>query len=590
MNSPLHDHLAFLYGESGHALAERVLARIDSWRVRLAVERPADLLAPRRPLSARDALLIAYPDQIREPGRSPLAALARFAARRLEGCLSGIHLLPVHPWSSDDGFSVVDFAEVDPACGTWDDIRDLGRRFDLMLDAVLNHVSVRSRWFRGFLADDPEFRDFFVTVAGDPDLSAVVRPRALPLLTPFDTPRGPRRVWTTFSADQADLNYRQPEVLLAMLEVLFRFVAHGARFLRLDAIAFLWKEPGTSCLHLPQTHRVVQLLRTVLDLLAPDVRLVTETNVPHADNIAYWGDGRNEAQLVYNFALPPLVLHALQTGDPSPLASWADGLRPPSDQATFLNFLASHDGIGVNPARGLLPGPALDALIGETRNRGGYVSEKHLPDGSRAPYEMNINYLDALTSPEDAGDPRNSVARFLTAHAIMLGFQGVPALYFHSLVGSRGDRPAAEASGIPRRINRQRLDRLPLEAELDDPRSPRSPIWSGLRRLLAFRRRHDAFSPTATQHVVDLAPGVFAFVRGHDHDRDRDTARQPVLCVHNVSSRTVAVDLPPDLRPAGPALRPGDAAPSAEPGQSLTLPPWDSAWIPLRPAADPHPG
>src|SRR5690606_35016656 len=108
------------------------------------------------------------------------------------------------------------------------------------------------------------------------------------------------------SADQVDLNFKNPAVLLATTRALLFYVEHGAKFIRLDAIAYLWKEIGTPCIHLPQTHQVIQLMRAVLDEVAPDVRLITETNVPHPDNISYFGAGTNEAQLVYNFALPPL--------------------------------------------------------------------------------------------------------------------------------------------------------------------------------------------------------------------------------------------------------------------------------------------
>ena len=332
--------------------------------------------------------------------------LSSFTRTHLSGVASGIHILPFYPWSSDDGFAVKDLFAVAPEYGTWADVERLGADFDLMFDAVFNHMSVESEWFRQFLAGDPAYRDFFVTVAGGADLSAVIRPRALPVLTAFASASGPREVWTTFSADQVDLNYRNPAVLAAVLEALLLYVARGARFIRLDAIAFLWKEPGTTCLHRPQAHRIVQLLRAVLDEVAPHVRLITETNVPHRDNLSYFGDGTNEAQLVYNFALPPLVLHALQTGRAEELTRWAQSLALPSDRVTFFNFLASHDGIGLNPARGILSDAGIDGLVQRTREHGGFISYKQLSDGTQEPYEMNINYLDALSPPAAASRPR----------------------------------------------------------------------------------------------------------------------------------------------------------------------------------------
>jgi len=527
---PIQGHLAALYGESA---AAQILPRVAALlRKHAASATPAEPHHRSRSLTERDALLITYPDQVREPGARPLQTLTDFCETHLRAVVSGIHLLPFYPWSSDDGFAVKDYFAVDPAFGTWEDVTRLGRSFDLMFDAVFNHLSVQGEWFQRFLRDESEFRDFFLTVDGDPDLSPVVRPRALPLLTEFQTARGRRKVWTTFSADQADLNFKNPRVLLAALEALLFYVEKGARFVRLDAIAFLWKEIGTTCLHRPQTHRIIQLMRAVLDAVAPQVRLITETNVPHADNVSYFGDGTHEAQLVYNFALPPLVLHSFQTGNAEKLTRWAQSLALPSDRVTFFNFLASHDGVGLNPVRGILSEEEIEAMVTRTLAHGGFISCKDMPDGSRLPYEMNINYLDALSSPAETDVVELAVGEFLTAHAILLSLQGVPGLYFHSLVGSRGDRAGAEASGIPRRINRQKLGRAGLEAELADTGSPRAHIVRGLRALLRVRRAHAAFAPTAPQRVLNLAPDVFGVERANAE------SGSSVWCLHNVGSET----------------------------------------------------
>ncbi len=539
-------------------------------------------------LSQRDALLITYADQVRASGEAPLQTLAYFAAKHLRGVVSGIHLLPFYPWSSDDGFSVKDYFAVEPSYGTWEDVVRLGGDFDLMFDAVFNHMSAQGDWFQRFLQDEPAFRDFFVTVEGNPDLSQVIRPRALPLLTEFQTAAGPKKVWTTFSADQVDLNFKNPAVLLATLEALLLYVRHGARFIRLDAIAFLWKEIETTCLHLPQTHRVIQLMRAVLEEPAPGVRLITETNVPHADNISYFGDGTNEAQLVYNFALPPLTLHSLQTGNAEKLTRWAQSLALPSDQVTFFNFLASHDGIGLNPARGILSDTEIDALVARTLEHGGFISYKNLPDGSRLPYEMNINYLDALSNPS-ANEPVELAARkFLTAQAIMLSLQGMPGIYFHSLFGSRGDRAAAETSGIPRRTNREKPERARLEAELADASSLRARVFGGYRELLRVRGEHAAFAPTSAQRILEVDPRVFAVLRETADGKDR------VLCLHNVSGETVECvpsglpgaarrwrDLSRDAAmpapaPWGEGRGEGGRSLAAEPFQ---LVPWATRWL-----------
>jgi sucrose phosphorylase len=534
-------------------------------------------MTPRQPeaktLSERDALLITYADQVREPGVAPLRTLAAFCENRLAGVVSGVHLLPFFPSTSDDGFSVKDYFAVAPEYGTWDDLAALRPRFDLMFDAVFNHASAQGDWFQRFLRDEPEFRDFFVTVKGEPDLSAVVRPRALPLLTEFQTAHGPEKVWTTFSADQVDLNVKNPRVLLALLDALLFYVAHGARFIRLDAIAYLWKEIGTPCIHLPQTHAVVQLVRAVLDEVAPHVQLITETNVPHADNISYFGDGTNEAQLVYNFALPPLVLHALLRGDASHLTHWAATLKAPSDRTTFFNFLASHDGIGLNPARGILPDAEIDFLIERCQAHGGFINYKHNADGSKSPYEMNIVYFDAVNDPAAGESLETQVNRFMVAQAIMLALAGVPGIYFHSLFGSRNDRAAALASGIHRRINRQKLALADLEADLVDERSLRTCVFGRYRTLLKARRSHAAFHPHAQQQVLVGDRRVFAVLRRAASGRDG------MLCMHNVTAERVTLKfITTDAAPAtvGTEMR---YPVSANGMISVTLQPYEVNWL-----------
>lgn len=525
----IREHLVALYGEPAGGQVWEKLAAVMAAFCR-ASPGHKDFA-----LSEGDVLLITYADQLREPDITPLATLAVFTKTRLAGLVSGVHLLPFYPWSSDDGFSVKDFFAVDSAFGTWADIERFRPEFDLMFDAVFNHMSAQGEWFQRFLADEPEFRDFFVTVVGNPDLTQVVRPRALPLLTGFQTARGPEKVWTTFSADQVDLNFKNPAVLLASIQALLFYVQRGAKLIRLDAIAYLWKEIGTNCIHLPQTHRVIQLWRAVLDEVSPGLRMITETNVPHSDNISYFGAGTNEAQLVYNFALPPLVLHSLATGNAEKLTRWAATLELPSERTTFFNFLASHDGIGMNPARGILSQAEIDALVARATAHGGFVSYKHNSDGSKSPYELNITYFDALSNPAADEPEEVQIKRFLVAHAIMFALVGVPGIYFHSLFGSRNDRAGAETSGIHRRINRQKLSRAELEAELADAGSLRAQVFAGLSGLLQQRRASRAFAPSARQRLLELDARVFAVVR----ESTDGTAR--MLCLHNVSNETVAL-------------------------------------------------
>lgn len=523
------EHLNALYGDTvRQAISYRLEKLIDKYRAQI----PPRVVN----LTERDAILITYGDQVREPSVPPLESLGEFCDQHLSGVVSGIHILPFYPFTSDDGFSVVDYHAVSSELGTWGDVARIGKNFRLMFDAVINHISVSSDWFRGFLRDDPRYRDYFIVVPEGVDLSRVVRPRTLPLLTEFETRSGKKNVWTTFSADQVDLNYRNPKVLLDVLDVLLFYVAHGAEFIRLDAIAFLWKEFGTTCLHLPQTHRIVQLIRAVMDAVAPHVILITETNVPHTDNMAYFGDGTNEAQMIYNFALPPLTLHAFRTGDATILSRWASELPLPSKRVTFFNFLASHDGIGLNPACKILGEAEIDALVTQTQAHGGLVSYKTNQDGSTSPYELNINYFDALSDPQADESCDVQIDRFVCAHAIMLAFIGVPGIYFHSLFGSHSWHAGVAQTGHYRTINREKLSRGALEQELWETGSIRQQVMARFKRLLQVRRMHAEFGPYAPMGVIKGNPSVLTLLRGQADP-------QLILCLHNVSGKPQKTDV-----------------------------------------------
>lgn len=516
-----------IYGQpAGAAITPRLLAMLDAF---VARHPPAPPRPPAERLTENDVILITYGDQVREADRPPLQTLHETLDTTFAGIVSGVHILPFFPSTSDDGFSVVDYRAVDPALGTWADIERLGQRYRLMFDAVVNHISASSAWFRDVLAGVPGAEARFHILDPATDLRGVTRPRTTPLLTPFETPTGVRYVWTTFSADQIDLNFANPEVLLEMTDVLLAYVERGASLIRLDAIGYLWKEPGTACIHLPNTHRIVQLWRAVLDVAAPDVLLITETNVPHADNVSYFGDGSNEAQLVYQFPLAPLVLHAFASGDATRLSGWARDLAPPTPTTAFFNFLASHDGIGVVPATGILSQSEVQDLCARVERHGGRVSYKTNPDGSQSPYELNCTWFDALSDPASGEAPDRAIERFVASQAIMLALQGVPGIYVHSLVGSPNYQRGLEATGRFRTLNREKWTRADLEARLADPRRREGAVLRRMATLIRARRGERAFHPNGPQRVLDLHPAVFALER---RTPEGDAA---VLCLHNVS-------------------------------------------------------
>lgn len=564
--------LSRLYGaERGEATASSLFAMIDEM---------GPFKDPALDLSEHDVILITYGDMVKRQGESPLATLHDFLKATVYPAVNGVHILPFFPYSSDDGFSVIDYYKVNPDFGNWDDVRALGRDFNLMFDAVINHISAQSDWFQRFLQWEAPYRDYFMVIAPGTDLSEVVRPRALPLLHPFQTPDGEKLVWTTFSADQVDLNYESPELLLEVLRVLLFYVQQGAALIRMDAIAFIWKVPGTSSIHLPEAHLIIQLMRDVLDMVAPSVVVITETNVPHEENISYFGDGTNEAQMVYNFALPPLTLHTLATGDAKALTKWASSLELPGDRTSFFNFTASHDGIGLRPATGLLSQKQVDALVKRPQDHGGLISYRSQSDGSQKPYEMNINYFDAVTNPAiTEEDPATAVKRFIVSQAIMLALVGVPGIYFHSLFGSRNWREGVAITEHNRTINRQKLDAGDLEAELEREGSIRQRVFKRYMHMLRVRTGEPAFHPHGDQEVMDVSSELFALRR-----RSPDGEAQ-VIALHNVTGKTLTLDLPVDDDHEGVwrDLLGDESYMAAKDTLTIVLEPYQVAW--LKPSA-----
>jgi sucrose phosphorylase len=532
-------------------------------RILELAERYADRLRGRslaRPTHAT-ACLITYGDAIHRPGETPLHTLDEVLRKHVGSVITDVHLLPMYPWTSDDGFAVVDYREVNPALGTWEDIAALAADYSVVFDFVANHASSSSTWFARWLAGDSRYEDFFVERDPHFDVSRVVRPRTTPLFHDYPRPDGTTAsVWTTFGYDQVDVNVTNPAALVELTDVLLGYVERGASAVRLDAIGFLWKESGTTCLHLPQTHAIIKLWRAVLDHVAPGVQLLTETNVPHEENIAYFGDGHDEANMVYQFALPPLVLHAFVSGRTTELSTWASGIAPVSPTATWFNFLASHDGIGLRATEGILTDDDRRALVDRALAHGGMVSMAARPGREPSVYELNISYLDALATPEELAHDDIVAAKALAAHSILLAVVGVPAIYYHSLFGSRSDIAGMESAGISRRINREVIDADRLISELaHEPR--RHAVFTGISRLLEVRSRYAAFSPYGEQQVEDHDPRVFVVRRAPGTPEE-------LVCATNVTGQPVTLP-----RVSGVDVLSGlECLP-------LTLPAYGYAWV-----------
>ncbi len=475
-------------------------------------------LDPKNRFTEEDVILITYGDLIREEGVSSLTTLSKFCGIYLKHTINTLHILPFFPYSSDRGFAIEDFETVDPELGTWADIEDLEIRYKLMFDGVINHVSSKSRWFQRFLDSTPHYKDFFISYDSYDDLtpeerSAIFRPRTTDILTKFYTIDGEKHVWSTFSKDQIDLNFKNPEVLIRVIEILLLYARKGADIIRLDAVTFLWASPGTSCANLEETHLIVKIFRDILDLVAPHVSIITETNIPHEENISYFGNGNDEAHMVYNFALPPLVLNTFYTKDTTRLTEWAESLKPLSGTTAYFNFLDSHDGVGLMAVKDILSHDEIKFMTQRAREHGGYISYKTDKDGFEVPYEINITWFNSLCREDDSVHIDRQVKKFIASRAIALTIQGVPGIYLHSFFGTKNDVDAVSCPVSKREINRKALDYNTLIQAIDDPDTLTSKIIHKLNAIITIRTKQGAFHPNGAQKILKIKPEIFTVLR-----------------------------------------------------------------------------
>ena len=562
------EHLAFIYPDLDHeSLARELIALMG------IDEQCRSPQAHRNNWDETDTVLITYGDSIVKPGERPLITLKQFLDQHLQHTISSVHILPFFPYSSDDGFSVIDYLTVNPSLGEWDDISSIATDYKLMADLVINHVSSRGRWFENFKKRVAPGQDYFVEADPRIDLSAVVRPRNTPLLYEYETLAGPRHIWCTFSADQVDLNFKNPAVLKEFINIIRHYLQWGVKLFRLDAVAFLWKEIGTPCIHLQQTHEIIKLLRTLVEHHSPDAVIITETNVPNRENLTYFGNA-NEAHLIYNFSLPPLLLYTLVSGDCRHLKTWLMSMPPAQAGTTYLNFIASHDGIGLRPLDGLVSDEERQRMVDTLNAFGGKVTYRRAQDGKDNPYELNIALYSALKgtmqNPEDGWQRQ----RFICAHAIMFALEGIPAIYIHSLFGTENDYQRLEHTGRARSINRHIWQYDELEQALTHHQQHHRYIFDELLKILAIRRRQTAFHPNTTQFTMHLGTKVFAFWR------QSINRRQSVFCLYNITDEQQVINLA-DINLIGTDrwadLISGEHYDNL--GGQLTLAPYQFVWI-----------
>ena len=578
MTANLLEHLTFVYGEHDAQMAhERIMELVSRFRDKKAKAPGND---PNYAISEKDVILITYGDFVRSDDNTPLQTLAEFLRKNLEEKISIVHVLPFYPYSSDDGFSVIDYRLVNPELGSWEDIHALSNDYKLMFDAVINHISQESLWFKGFVDGDARYDNYFITEADTWDLSKVVRPRTSKLLTEVETVNGKKKVWTTFSADQVDLNYQNPKVFIEIIDLLLFYILQGASVIRLDAIAYLWKESGTTCIHLPQTHHLIKAMRLVVDMVAPEVILITETNVPHEENIRYFGEideatgETDQAHMVYQFPLAPLVLHTFMVGSTDQINAWIEGFET---SGLFMNFIASHDGIGIMPAIGLIDEQEVDSIVTQVKAHGGLVSYKSNPDGSERVYELNTTLYDALNDPKTP-DPRLDIPRYIASQVIMISLAGVPGIYFHSLFGSRNAHDHYKKTGRMRSINRKGFRIEALEGILTDPTNIHCQVFNQYQRILQIRKEEPAFHPRGRQNILRLSDDVFAL------ERESLDSSSRVLVLVNVTEKNISLEVDLDEMQMNKGrkfvdLMSGKEYPWEQRLLKIALEPYQSVWL-----------
>ena len=483
----------------------------------------------------QDVMLITYGDSIINGSEKPLKTLKKTLDHFLKESVSMVHILPYYPYTSDGGFAVSDYEIINPDLGDWDDVGEISQSYKIMADLVVNHCSSEHAWFKAFEAGDKKYENYFVQASPEDDLSEVVRPRTTPLLRLTRTPEGDKYVWCTFSHDQIDLNFANPEVFLEVMRLISLYIDKGASIFRLDAIGFLWKIIGTSCIHLPETHQAIQLMRALIEYRLSDAIIITETNVPKRENLTYFGNG-NEAHMVYNFSLPPLLINALLTGSAKHLKTWLMSMPPAQMGTTFLNFIASHDGIGVRPAEGILDPEELQNMIHALQSFGAKVSWRTGLNGEKHPYEINIALIDAFKGTCE-GEDEYQVARMLCAHAIAIALEGVPAIYVHSFFATENDYEAVAKTEHNRDINRHRWQENELNTLLTDESTLNHKVLSGLNRLISLRKQHAAFHPNATQFTLHLDDSLFGFWR------QSLMRHQSIFVINNVTNQSQTFSL-----------------------------------------------
>jgi sucrose phosphorylase len=428
--------------------------------------------------------LITYADRL----GGDLPGLHRLLRGPLSGLFGGVHMLPFYrPFDgADAGFDPEDHTEVDPRLGSWDDITALAADYALMVDVIVNHVSSSSPQFRDWLAHGPEsaYDGMFLTFGGafpdgatEDQLLRIYRPRPGLPFTPYTLADGRKRlVWTTFTPQQVDIDVRQETTRRYLLTVLDRLQASGVRRVRLDAVGYAVKTPGLTSFMTPETFQFIDEMTAWCHQRGLEVLVEVHSYYRFQVEIA------RQVDQVYDFALPPLILHALTTADADPLLAWMD-IRP----RNAVTVLDTHDGIGVidvgadasdRSRPGLLTPEQIDRLVAIIHDNSGETSRRATGASNRDLYQVNCTFYDALGRDD---------ARYLLARALQFWTPGLPQVYYVGLLAGSNDLELLARSQVDRDVNRHYYTPEEIDAAL------RRPVVQQLCSLIRFRNTHPAF-------------------------------------------------------------------------------------------------
>ena len=484
----------------------------------------------KKKISEKTIVVICYGDSVYSEKKKSIKVFQSFFQKRLKNYFNTIHFLPFYPSSSDSGFAVKDHFKVENKLGSWSDIKSISRSNDVMADMVINHSSARGLWFKNFLKKKEPGKDYFFTVGPKFNISKVVRPRDHKLLKKIKIFKRPEYLWRTFSPDQIDLNFKNPSVLIEFIKIMIHLINNGVTIFRLDAIAYLWKENKTKCINLKQTHQIIKLLRIIINLLNIQTTIITETNLPEKENLSYFGKS-DEANWIYNFSLPPLLVHAFLFENSSYLNKWSKNLPNTKNGNSYLNFIASHDGIGIRPTEGLFNEKTLKNFLKRLKKNGSKFSYRKIQNKTKKVYEANITIFDALKKSDYDKKGKFYLERYVSAHAVMISFEGIPAIYFNSIFGTSNDETKFIITGNNRDINRYKWNYKNISKKLDNKNSKQSIFYNKISNLLRVRKKQKAFHPNASRQNINLGSKFFSFKRV---SIDKG---QTIICITNLSSK-----------------------------------------------------